>query len=131
MKRKRFLYHVTEPENVGNILKFGLLFSRCGRQTCGIYLSEKPLSWYREGLDILRVDITGLECIEANTSLPELDEIIFWGEIPAWMPADGGKWKPRIELVTDKYVGRKCKPCKPTQPECGDCEYIKGGDENV
>lgn len=24
--------------------------------------------------------------------------------------------------------GTKCEPCKPTQPECGDCEYIKDGD---
>ena len=53
----------------------------------------------------------------------------FCGNCGALMDKDGdGKLGQRIEFVTDKYVGRKCKPCKPTQPECGDCEYIKDGD---
>lgn len=60
MRRKRYLYHVTKPENVGNILKFGLMRSMGWRTTCAVYLSEKPLSWYQPGLDILRVDVSGL-----------------------------------------------------------------------
>ena len=129
-----------------------------GRTTCAVYLSEKPLSWYQPGMEILRVDVSGLDEMKATTFLPESDEILFWGDIPAWkMTKDG--WKQRITLVTDKYVGRKerigekpkaycgrkdgcamcdllmcdgdalkCVPCQPTQPECGECEFAKDGD---
>lgn len=107
MKRKRYLYHVTKPENVGNILRFGLMRSAALDHTAiAVYLSEKPLSWYQPGLDILRVDVSGLENIKANTFLPDSDEILFWGDIPAWKSTKDG-WKPRIALVTDKYVGHK------------------------
>lgn len=76
-----------------------------GRTTCAVYLSEKPLSWYRPGMEILRVDVSGLDDMEATTFLPESDEILFWGDIPAWkMTKDG--WKPRIEVVTQRYGGR-------------------------
>lgn len=105
MKRKHYLYHVTKPENVGNILKFGLMRSMGGRTTCAVYLSEKPLSWYQPGLDILRVDISGLDGMKATTFLPSNDEVLFWDNIPAWKPTKDG-WKPRFELVTDKYVKR-------------------------
>lgn len=107
MKRKRYLYHVTKPENVGSILQSGLLRSAALDHTAiAIYLSEKPLSWYKPGLDILRVDVSGLEGMKATTFLPDSDEILFWGDIPAWKSTKDG-WKPRIELVTDKYVDRK------------------------
>ena len=106
MKRKRYLYHVAKPENVGNILKFGLLRSAASRTTFAIYLSEKPLSWYQNGLDILRVDMSGLENVKTTTFLPDSDEVLFWGDIPAWKSTKDG-WKPRIEFVTDKYVKRK------------------------
>lgn len=103
MHRKKYLYHVTKPENVGNIIKFGLKRSMGNRTTCAVYLSEKPLSWYQRGLDILRIDVSGLEGMKATTFLPESDEVLFWGDIPAWKSTKDG-WKPRIELVTDKYV---------------------------
>ena len=103
MKRKRYLYHVTKPENVGNIIKFGLMRSMGNRTTCAIYLSEKPLSWYQPGLDILRVDISGLNGIKATTFLPDSDEVLFWDDIPAWKSTKGG-WQPRITLVTDRYL---------------------------
>lgn len=106
MKRKRYLYHITKPENVGKILKFGLLRSEAKNHTAiAVYLSEKPLSWYKQGMDILRVDVSGLEGMKATTFLPESDEVLFWGDIPAWKSTKNG-WKPRIELVTDKYVKR-------------------------
>lgn len=103
MKRKRYLYHVTKPENVGNILKFGLMRSMGSRTTCAVYLSENPLSWYQPGLDILRVDISGLGGMKATTFLPESDEVLFWSDIPAWRSTKDG-WKPRFELVTEKYA---------------------------
>lgn len=103
MKRKRYLYHVTKPENVGNIIKFGLMRSMGRRTTCAVYLSEKPLSWYKSGLDILRVDVSGLEVMKATTFLPESDEVLFWSDIPAWRSTKDG-WKPRFELVTEKYA---------------------------
>ena len=106
MKRKRYLYHVTKPENVGNILKFGLLRSAAKDHTAiAVYMSEKPLSWYKPGLDILRVDVSGLEGMKATTFLPESDEVLYWGDVPAWKSTKDG-WKPRFELVTDKYVKR-------------------------
>ena len=43
--------------------------------------------------------------MKATTFLPESDEVLFWGDIPAWKSTKNG-WKPRIELVTDKYVKR-------------------------
>lgn len=106
MKRKKYLYHVTDPKNVESVIKNGLMRSMGDRTTAAVYLSENPLSWYQPGMDILKVDVSGLMEIKASTFLPESDEILFWGDIPAWkMTKDG--WKQRITLVTDKYVGRK------------------------
>ena len=107
MRRKKYLYHVTKPNNVKSILQNGLLRSAAKEHTAiAVYLSEKPLSWYQDGLEILRVDISGLEEMKATTFLPDSDEILFWGDIPAWKMTKNG-WKSRFELVTDKYVGRK------------------------
>ena len=108
MKRKRYLYHVTNPENVGNILKFGLMRSMGNRTTCAVYLSEKPLSWYQPGLDILQVDVSGLDAMKATTFLPDSDEILFWGDIPAWKATKNG-WKPRFALVTHQHVKTICE----------------------
>lgn len=106
MKRKRYLYHVTESKNIEGILRDGLRRSMGNRTTFAVYLSEKPMSWYREGLEILRVDVSGLDGMKATTFLPDSDEVLFWGDIPAWRMTKNG-WKPRINLVTDMYVGRK------------------------
>jgi hypothetical protein len=106
MKRKRFLYHVTEPKNVEAILRDGLRRSMGDRTTCAVYLSEKPLSWYREGLEILRVDVSGLDGMKATTFLPDSDEVLFWGDIPAWKMTKNG-WQPRFNVVTDMVVKRK------------------------
>ena len=98
IERARYLYHVTKPENVESIMRDGL--RRGGkRRGCMVHLSESPLSWWREGLRILRVDISGLDHIEANTFLPKSDEVIFWGDIPPTM--DDGK-TGRIEDVTEE-----------------------------
>lgn len=108
MKRKRYLYHVTEPKNVEGILRDGLRRSMGNRTTCAVYLSEKPLSWYQPGLEVLRVDVAGLEGMEATTFLPDSDEVLFWGDIPAWRMTKNG-WQLRFNVVTDMVVGRKTK----------------------
>lgn len=74
---KQFLYHVTPKENVQSILQNGLR-----RKGFAVHLSEKPYSWYTPGLAIFKVRITGLRH-EMTTFLPESDEILVWGDIPA------------------------------------------------
>ena len=108
IKRKKYLYHVTAKENVEKIIKEGLRRSASNRTTWAVYLSEKPLSWYQDGLEILKVDISGLEELKATTFLPETDEILFWGDIPSFKRTKNGL-KDRITVVTDKYVGSKAK----------------------
>ena len=105
MKRAKCLFHVTTPENASQILHEGLK-RNIKRKTAGIYLSTQPLSWYKDGMRILRVDISGLSHIPANTFLPESDEVIFWGDIPQTKTTKIGE-VPRIKDVTDKYVGGK------------------------
>ena len=106
MKRKRYLYHTTQKENVEKIIREGLRTSMGNRTTFAVYLSEKPLSWYVEGLAILRVDVSGLGEMKATTFLPDSDEVLFWGGIPAYKYTKNG-WVSRITDVTDKYVGGK------------------------
>lgn len=108
IRRKKYLYHVTTKENVEKILEKGLRRSASNRTTLAVYLSEKPLSWYQEGLSILKVDVSGLEDLKATTFLPELDEVLFWGDIPPYKCTKNG-WINRITVVTDKYVGGKKK----------------------
>ena len=74
---KLFLYHVTPAENVQSILRDGIK-----RKGFAVYLSEKPYSWYTPGAAIFKVRITGLKH-EMTTFLPESDEILVWGDIPA------------------------------------------------
>lgn len=108
MKRQRYLYHVTDASNVESIKSQGLT-TYAKRSAAAVYLSTKPFSWYQgNGQRILRVDISGLSCISATTFLPESDEVLFWGDIPAWKLTKKG-YVRRIEDVTDKYVGHKQK----------------------
>lgn len=76
MRGNRYLYHRTNKEAVPKILKEGLK-----RKGFAVYLSEKPESWTGLGTATLSVDIEGLEC-EITTFLPELDEVLVWGDIP-------------------------------------------------
>ena len=103
MSRKRFLYHVTAPENVSDIMLGGLKRGGGIRQAAAVYLSEKPLSWYQSGLVILKVDISGLQSVPATTFLPESDEVLFWGDIPAWKQTKNGLVR-RITVVTEKFA---------------------------
>ena len=80
--KRRYLYHVTDPENVESILRDGLLRGGGKRQSSMVYLSEKPLSWWSPGMKILKVDIKNLMG-EWSDFLSESDEVLFWGDIPA------------------------------------------------
>lgn len=113
IRRKKYLYHVTKKENAQKILEEGLKTSASNRTTWAVYLSEKPLSWYQDGLEILKVDVSGLKDLEATTFLPESDEILFWGDIPPYKRTKSG-WINRITVVTNKYVSekRRCKDGK-------------------
>lgn len=104
MRRKTVLYHVTEPKNTESIMRFGLR-----REGWCVYLSTKPLSWYRDGLRILRVDISGLTQVKANTFLPDSDEVLWWGEVPSVKKTKDGEWVSRITDVTERYIDRKGK----------------------
>lgn len=111
MRRKKYLYHVTDAVNVPSILQSGLRRS-AKRNTMAIYLSEKPFSWYQgNAMRILKVDISGLSCIPATTFLPDSDEVLFWGDIPAWKHTKNG-YVSRITDVTDKYIGCKKKKAR-------------------
>ena len=79
---KQFLYHVTPQENVRSILRNGLTRGGVTGKGFAVSLSEKPYSWYTKGLAIFKVRITGLRH-EMTTFLPESDEILVWGDIPA------------------------------------------------
>lgn len=102
IKRKRFLYHVTPPENVESILRNGLKRGGGIQTASAVYLSEKPLSWYTSGLSILRIDVSGLKEMHATTFLPDSDEVLFWGDIPAWKLTKKGLVS-RITDVTDHF----------------------------
>ena len=114
IKRKRFLYHVTPKKNVDKIIREGLRTSGGDRTTWAVYLSEHPLSWYKDGLAILRVDVSGLEELKASTFLPTSDEVMFWGDIPPQKYTKNGRIG-RITDVTEKYVG--CKKTKLNKEE--------------
>jgi hypothetical protein len=76
MGRKQYLYHVTPKENTKMILREGL---KRKNGFC-VYLSERPFSWWKPGMDILRVRITGLK--ELHISPEEgLDEILCFEDI--------------------------------------------------
>ena len=82
MAHKRYLYHVTPSENVQSILRDGLIRGGGQRRAAAVYMSEKPLTWWGPGMKILRVDTKDLMG-EWSDFMPESDEILFWGDIPA------------------------------------------------
>ena len=88
---KQFLFHVTTEENANEIMKNGL--KRINSPF--VCLSENPKSWWKPGLKVLKVRITGLKG-EMKTWLPESDEINYWGDIN----------KERISDYTDKLPRR-------------------------
>ena len=130
MGRKQFLFHATTPENAEKIRREGLKRQR----KPWVYLSERPTSWWQPGLVVLKVRITGLK--HEMYHWEELDEILVEGDINPERIMPGTVKLPRRfvqsweknHLRPTNMSGTKCEPGKPTQPECGDCEYIKDGD---
>lgn len=74
--RKQILYHCTTTENAIKIREEGLK----RQNKPWVYLSENPLSWWKYGLVVLPIRITGLNG-EMRTFLPESDEILYFGDI--------------------------------------------------
>lgn len=92
MGRKQYLFHTTTPENAKHILREGL--KRENGFCC--YLSERPFSWWKPGMVILRIRITGLKDLHVS---PEegLDEILSFEDIS---PLRIHEYKPtRKELL--------------------------------
>lgn len=76
MGKKQIIYHATTPENAEKIKREGL---KRMNGFC-VYMSENPLSWWKPGLVVLRVRITGLNDLR-TFGTPGLDEIIYFGDI--------------------------------------------------
>ena len=76
------LYHVTKPENVESILKYGLLRCHGDHKSAFVFLSEDPDSWIVDGLVLLEVDVDGLNCRLTTPLIENTDEICAWGDIP-------------------------------------------------
>ena len=97
---KHYLYHVTKPENVPSILRGGLK----RKYEFAVYLSEKWDSWWKPGMAVLRIRTTGLNKeYEMRTFLPELDEILVFGDIN---PERISRWHPpkgEMRKATERY----------------------------
>ena len=97
---KQYLYHVTKQENVASILRDGLK----RKYEFAVYLSENWDSWWKPGMTVLRVRITGLnKQYEMKTFLPESDEILVFGDI---CPGRISRWYPsrfQLKKATERY----------------------------
>ena len=79
-KYKRYLFHVTDGTNVEKILLEGLIRGGGERKAFAVYMSKNPLSWWKVGKEILRIDTMDL-IGEWSDFSPECDEILYWGDI--------------------------------------------------
>ena len=97
---KHYLYHVTKKENIPAIIREGIK----RKYGFAVYLSEKWDSWWKPGMAVFRVRITGLnKKYEMRTFLPELDEILVFGDIN---PERISRWYPPIgemKKATERY----------------------------
>lgn len=89
MGRKQILYHATTPENAEKIRREGLK----RQNKPWVYLSENPISWWRPGLVVLKIRITGLKYEMYKTG--ELDEILICGDINPERISREDVWIPR------------------------------------
>lgn len=99
---KQFLWHVTPEENVKSILRHGLK-----RKGFAVHCSENPESWWTPEMAIFKVRITGIKS-EMTTFLPELDEILIWGDVP---PERLFQCKP-TEVFSKKLYKELCRRYK-------------------
>ena len=94
---KQYLYHVSDEQNTKSILMDGL---KRKNGFC-IYLSEDPFSWWKPGMDIFRVRITGLKGLK--TTIPELDEILCFEDISALRVSRFLPGRMRLRRATEEY----------------------------
>ena len=103
---KHYLYHVTKQENIQSIIREGIK----RKYVFAVYLSENWDSWWKPGMAVFRVRITGLNKIYKMGKLDEnLDEILVFGDIN---PERVSRWyPPRNELkkATERYKKLFCK----------------------
>lgn len=76
MGHKQYLFHATTPDCAERILRDGLK----RQNKPWVYLSTDPKSWWQPGQVLLQVRITGLKG-DMRTFLPELDEVLYEGDI--------------------------------------------------
>lgn len=97
---KHYLYHVTKKENIPSIIREGIK-SKYG---FAVYLSEKWDSWWKPGMAVLRVRMTGLNKLYQIGKLDEnLDEILVFGDIN---PERVSRWYPpknELRKATERY----------------------------
>ena len=80
MKKIGHLYHVTDAMNVEKILAEGLVRGGGVRKAFAVYLSKSPLSWWKPGMVILRINVKDL-IGEWTDFARESDELLYWGDI--------------------------------------------------
>lgn len=97
---KHYLYHVTKPENIPAIMREGIK----RKYGFAVYLSENWDSWWKPGLAVLRVRITGLNKACDMGKLDEnLDEILVFCDIN---PERVSRWHPpkgELKRATERY----------------------------
>ena len=71
------LYHVSDIINAQSITDNGI---RRQKGKPFVSLSMSKISWFRDGMCLFEVNVEGVEH-EMHTFLPELDEILVYGDI--------------------------------------------------
>ena len=102
---KHYLYHVTKQENIPSIIREGI---KC-KYGFAVYLSEKWDSWWKPGMAVLRVRMTGLNKLYQIGKLDEnLDEILVFGDVN---PERVSRWYPpknELRKATERYKKLFC-----------------------
>ena len=97
---RHYLYHVTKQENIPSIIREGIK----RKYGFAVYLSENWGSWWKPGMAVFRVRITGLNKLYQIGKLDEnLDEILVFGDIN---PERVSRWYPpknELRKATERY----------------------------
>ena len=103
---KHYLYHVTKKENIPAIIREGIK----RKYGFAVYLSEKWDSWWKPGMAVFRVRITGLnKKYEMHKIDENLDEILVFGDIN---PERVSRWYPpknELRKATERFKKLFCK----------------------
>ena len=97
---KHYLYYVTKQENVPTIIREGIK----RKYEFAVYLSEKWDSWWKPGMAVFRVRITGLNKKYKMHKINEnLDEILVFGDVN---PERVSRWYPpknELRKATERF----------------------------